>query len=62
MSSDGVIQTIVANSGKIYVSTDSGDTWTQRESDRNWWGVAMTADGTTQMAVANGGQIYVSTY
>ena len=47
--------------GQIYVSTDSGNTWTAKESNRSWFSVAMSADGTKQTAVVYGGQIYVST-
>ena len=66
MSADGTKQTAVINSGRIYVSTDSGNTWTAKESSREWSSVAMSADGTKQTAVNAGlygsfGQIYVST-
>jgi photosystem II stability/assembly factor-like uncharacterized protein len=47
--------------GQIYVSTDSGNTWTAKESDRRWLSVAMSADGIIQAAVLDYGQIYVST-
>ena len=61
MSADGTKQTAVVRPGQIYVSRDSGNTWTAKESRRNWSLVAMSADGTKQTAVAHGGQIYVST-
>ena len=64
MSADGTIQTAVAYPGQIYVSTDYGNTWTAKESDKYWFSVAMSADGTIQTAVVGGstlGQIYVST-
>ena len=41
--------------------TDSGDTWTAKESSRGWTSVAMSADGTMQTAVVWAGRIYVST-
>ena len=59
MSADGTKQTAVAYNGQIYVSTDSGNTWTAKESNRYWRSVAMSADGTKQTAVAYNGQIYV---
>jgi hypothetical protein len=45
----------------IYISTDSGATWTPRESARNWQAVASSADGVSLVAVVYGGQIYTST-
>jgi hypothetical protein len=50
----------VVNGGKIYTSTDSGVTWTPRDSSRNWWAVASSADGSKLVAVVDGGQIYTS--
>jgi hypothetical protein len=61
MSADGTKQTAVVYGGQIYVSTDSGNTWMPKESNRWWHSVAMSADGTKQTAVVYGGQIYVST-
>jgi len=61
MSADGTKQTAVVTGGQIYVSTDSGNTWIAKESDRSWSSVAMSADGTKQTAVVHDGQIYVST-
>ena len=61
MSADGTKQTAVHYSGQIYVSTDSGNTWTAKESNRGWYSVAMSADGTKQTAVVAGAQIYIST-
>ncbi len=46
---------------QIYTSTDSGGTWTPRESNRYWLSVASSSDGTKLVAVAFGGQIYTST-
>ena len=45
---------------QIYTSTDSGATWTPRDSNRNWFSVASSADGTRLVAVVDGGQIYTS--
>jgi hypothetical protein len=61
MSSDGTIQTAVVFSGYIWVSTDSGATWTQKATSLNWYGIAMSSDGTIQTAVVYGGYIWVST-
>jgi hypothetical protein len=61
MSADGSIQTAVASYAQIYVSTDYGNTWTAKESNRQWNAVAMSADGSIQTAGIWGGQIYVST-
>jgi hypothetical protein len=35
-------------------------TWTARESNRGWYGVACSADGTKLVAVVSNGQIYTS--
>ncbi|MBN2020334.1 MAG: hypothetical protein JW749_08920, partial [Sedimentisphaerales bacterium] len=45
----------------IYETVLYGHTWTAKESNRNWWSVAMSEGGTIQTAVVYGGQIYVST-
>jgi photosystem II stability/assembly factor-like uncharacterized protein len=34
--------------------------WTPVESNRSWWGVAMSSTGQYQTATVNGGQIYIS--
>ena len=47
--------------GYIYLSTDSGVTWTRRENARNWTSVASSSDGTVLVGVVDNGQIYVST-
>src|SRR5206468_2798083 len=38
-----------------YTSTDSGVTWTPRESNRGWHAVASSADGTKLVAGGDGG-------
>jgi len=60
MSSDGKVQTAVANGGYIWVSSDYGANWAQKGSSLNWYSVAMSSDGKVQTAVANGGYIWVS--
>ncbi|HXK32310.1 MAG TPA: sialidase family protein [Candidatus Paceibacterota bacterium] len=61
MSSDGKIQTAVANLDYIYISTNYGDTWTAKAASTTWQSVAMSSDGKIQAAAAYGGQIYIST-
>ena len=46
--------------GQIYISTDSGVSWTARDSNRQWMSVASSADGNKLVAVVYGGQIYTS--
>ena len=46
--------------GLIYVSTDSGATWTPRESSRDWRSVASSSDGSKLVSVVYSGQIYTS--
>lgn len=48
-------------SGQTYVSTDSGTTWTARDSVRAWHSYSMSADGSTIVGTVFGGQVYVST-
>ena len=60
-SSNGTKLAATVLGGQIYISTDSGATWTARESNRNWYGVASSSDGTKLVAGDSGGQIYTST-
>ncbi len=60
-SSDGSKLVGAMYAGQIYTSTDSGVTWTARESSRDWSGVASSSDGTKLVAVSSYGQIYTST-
>jgi hypothetical protein len=39
----------------IYTSSNSGATWTPRDANRSWQGIASSADGTRLAAVANDG-------
>jgi len=64
MSSNGRVQIAVTNIGYIYVSTDFGKTWSERNTDADaqaYTGVAMSVDGKIQTAVSSGGLIYTST-
>jgi hypothetical protein len=38
-----------------------GNTWVAKDSNRNWYGIAVSSDGKVQTAVVSSGQIYVST-
>ena len=44
-----------------YNGTGTFATWTARDSNRGWYGVASSSDGTKLAATTNGGQIYTST-
>ncbi|MBI5775499.1 MAG: hypothetical protein HZA89_17400 [Verrucomicrobia bacterium] len=60
-SSDGTKLMAVVYGGQVYTSTNSGVTWTARESNRDWTSVASSSDGTKLVAVVFlGGQIYTS--
>ena len=60
ISSDGKYQTAVVEDGSIYVSSNFGETWITRETNRKWISISMTANGTIQTAVVKGGQVYIS--
>ena len=61
MSADGRIQTVAGfGASYMYVSTNYGNTWTAKDSARDWRVVAMSADGKIQTAVVYNGQIYIS--
>ena len=53
------------DSGSLYISTNSGVTWTARESGRQWSSVASSADGSKLVAAGSGvvqaGLLYTST-
>jgi photosystem II stability/assembly factor-like uncharacterized protein len=51
---------VVYSGGQIYISTDSGVTWTPRESNRNWRSIASSSDGVKLVAGVFNGQIYTS--
>jgi hypothetical protein len=44
--------------GHIYLSSDSGASWTETGTPQNWKAVALSADGTKVVAVVEGGYIY----
>jgi len=47
--------------GRLVARSDGVGTWTARESNRQWQGVASSSDGTKLVAVVLSGQIYTST-
>ena len=46
--------------GPMPDAPDSGETWTPRDSNRNWYSVASSADGSKLVAAGFGSQIYTS--
>jgi len=50
----------VVDGGQIYVSADSGATWTARESPKNWSDIAISTDGQVLAASEFRGKIWVS--
>ncbi|MBP9867132.1 MAG: tail fiber domain-containing protein [Candidatus Pacebacteria bacterium] len=51
---------IVTGQGNITYNP-TPNSWTPKESTRQWWSVAMSSDGSKQTAVVSNGYIYVST-
>jgi len=47
--------------GQVYISTDSGVSWTPSEKNRAWMYVAVSGNGRKIIAVTWGGQIYIYT-
>ena len=60
-SADGTRLVGVISGGQIYTSTDSGATWSARETARSWNAVASSADGSKLVATVANGKIYTST-
>jgi photosystem II stability/assembly factor-like uncharacterized protein len=62
-SSDGSVMVAADGApGYLYLSTDSGVTWTAQTNgpSATWSAVACTPDGTKIVATVKGGQIYIS--
>jgi photosystem II stability/assembly factor-like uncharacterized protein len=59
-SADGAKLVACAYYSQVYTSSDSGVTWTARESERLWSSVASSRDGTKLVACVANGQIYTS--
>lgn len=47
--------------GTLFTSTNSGSSWSVRDSPRVWSSVASSSDGSRLVATVNNGQIYTST-
>ena len=63
MSSNATKLVAVSTNGSLFLSTDSGVTWTASPgapSSYPWQAVASSADGTKLVAAVNGGYIYTS--
>jgi hypothetical protein len=60
-SADGSKLVACVYNGQIYTSTDSGVTWTARDSSRGWQWIASSSDCSKTVACVYGGQIYTST-
>ncbi len=59
-SLDGRTLVAAVASGSLYVSQDSGATWTARDTSRSWAELACSADGGVMVATVYNGPIYVS--
>ena len=64
-SADGTkLVAVINNNGRIYVSSDSGVTWTAQtvspNNNANWYAVASSANGSKLVAVVKGGGIYTN--
>ena len=64
MSSTGQYQSAVVSASPdntIYTSSDYGNTWTSRDSTRDWFSsISVSSTGQYQSAVVSGGNIYIS--
>lgn len=52
------MQTVISNVGSIYITFDSGNTWSSNKTEENWIGISLSDDGSSQTAVVNNGGIY----
>jgi hypothetical protein len=59
-SADGTHLVDAESGGFIYVSPDSGATWTQVASSQLWSSIASSSDGVHLVAAVGGGQLWVS--
>jgi hypothetical protein len=60
LSSDGKYAMAPGYGNQILTSSDYGNSWTARDSVRNWLRGAMSSDGKFQAATADSGQVYTS--
>jgi hypothetical protein len=58
VSSDGSVIVAGVTNGNIYLSTDSGITWTAQTDQRSWQEVAVSSDGSKIAAIATNSYIY----
>lgn len=61
MSENGMYQTIIGNTSKIYVSSDSGNTWVIKSILESFSGISISQTGQYQIVVTRYGLKYVST-
>lgn len=54
-------QAATVRGGKIFYTTDSWNTWSEVEENRNWQDISISSNGTILTALVQGGQIYTST-
>ncbi len=59
-SADGKTLAVSVSIGRIFVSTDGGLTWKERETTRNWSAATLSGDGRTLAASVFNGRILVS--
>jgi uncharacterized delta-60 repeat protein len=59
-SADGTKLVAGSASGYLYISTDSGRTWSKGETQETWYSVASSADGNKLVAATTSGKIYTS--
>ncbi len=56
-----LVSCVGGGGGQIYVSTNSGTTWTAYGPTLVWSGVASSSNGTKLVAISSGDRIYIST-
>jgi hypothetical protein len=61
LSNDGQYQTAAKDGGFLYISSNTGTTWTGVEDQKFWFGIAVSSSGQYQSAVAWYEPIHIST-
>jgi photosystem II stability/assembly factor-like uncharacterized protein len=59
-SSTGQYVSFSVYGGYIYISSDYGNTWTQKENIRSWISISVSSSGQYQSSVVSNGYIYIS--
>lgn len=59
-TSSNTTKIVAANPGHLYITTDSGKTWSEKGPEQPWQAVATTSNGRLMLAAANPGGIYAS--